>query len=62
MKLNRLFRFLLLLCVVSTVSIHSRGQSTSPTNGLSIKVSPGILSFFGDMSVEDYNPVKVLQN
>lgn len=53
--------FTMIVALLLLTSVNSYAQN-SATEGLSIKASPGILSFFGDMSTEDYNPFKVLQN
>lgn len=59
MKKIKLYKKFLVLFSMVAIASGSFAQPNA-TDGLSIKVSPGILSFYGDMSTEDYNPFFVL--
>ncbi len=52
----------LILSLLTLLLSTQAGQSQQPEilQGLSLKLSPGIMSFYGDMSQNDYNPLKKL--
>lgn len=55
---------ILVLCSLAIVLSTPGGftQDSALTQGLSLKLSPGALLFYGDMSQDDYNPFKKYPN
>ncbi len=60
MKLHSAKNILFILAILfSTTGI--KAQSNLITDGFSMKVSPGVLSFHGDLSANKYNPIAILR-
>ncbi len=58
-----MFRRCSMMLLLMALLIHSGqalAQSRSATSGLSVKAVPGVMSYYGDMSTTNYNPLNIL--
>jgi len=61
MKAQSIFKLLIIALFLSAGSLGSMAQSSAKIDGFSMRVSPGILSFYGDMSANNYNPISTIK-